>query len=573
MVVLKPIGNWLVAGFLSTFVLGCSGAVGAPPDNSDEPGDDEPGIGGEEPLPPGQSPEAERCRDLRKAKAAPVPASMRRLSWQEIQNSLSDLFPQTAPKEFSAQLEAGHIPSRTSADLEINESFLRAYRPALSAFVARSTQDLTSTGACKAAQPECLQKAFTSIARRAWRGLSEEQKTFLDTKHEAFRAEIGPVAGFAAALELVFASPHFLFLPDPGSLVNDENQDGFYTSSPQRLAGLWGAAVWGSVPDEQVLAAVENGALDTEEGRREQLDRMLGDERTRRGMTAFFRSWLRYSQILKTVKDQALFPQFNDEIRAEMLEDTESTLLALMFDENETPNALLRSSLGNPGPKTVALLDWGKDNIEAQRGTLEGVGRYGVATHPALLAITSLTDSTSIVNRGRFVVEKLACGHIPEPPKDINIDLEKLDEETGGVLTGRQLAERHASDPACGGCHKFMDPFGLVFENFDPIGRHRSEDKGLPIDTSVEMDDALGITGSFDGATALLEAVAQTGRTESCFATNFANFVMPVALNEVQACSVANLTSDDEANPRSMFDFTREFLLSNSFLTRSSPAN
>jgi len=169
----------------------------------------------------------------------------------------------------------------------------------------------------------------------------------------------------------------------------------------------------------------------------------------------------------------------------------------------------------------VALLDWAKHSVEAKAGNLQAFCRVGVATHPALLAITSSTSDTSIVNRGRFVVEKLACSHVPDPPPNVNVDLAQLDEKTGGKLTGRQLAERHAGEPACASCHKFMDPFGLVFENFDAIGRHRNEDNGLPIDTSVELDDALGITGKFSGAEALLGALGgafEASRNVACAA-------------------------------------------------------
>jgi hypothetical protein len=112
-----------------------------------------------------------------------------------------------------------------------------------------------------------------------------------------------------------------------------------------------------------------------------------------------------------------------------------------------------------------------------------------------------------------------------------------------------------------------MDPFGMAFENFDPIGRERTMDNGFAVDTSVELDGALGITGKFSGATQLLNALAETGRAEHCFASNFAGFVMPVTLSETQSCALLPAHKDGEAP--SMLNIARTFLLSDLFLLRS----
>jgi Protein of unknown function (DUF1588)/Protein of unknown function (DUF1592) len=555
----------------------CSGSIGPRDRDGQSPDDEQPGAigggsGGDEFVPPGQMPEAERCVALRGSTPTPVKTAMRRLSWQEIQNGLTDLFPETPPSEFEAQTEPAHLPSRMDAALELNESFIRAYRPALTTLTRRAAAALTSTGACKGAAIACLEGKLVSLARRAWRGtLNADDRTVLAAKLAAFSAEIGATAGYAAALELVLASPRFLFLMDPGSLMDDVGLDGVFIAKGERLAGLWAAAVWGSVPDDKLVDAAAAGALDDPDRRGVELDRLFSDSRARRGMSSFFRFWLHYNQIIKSVKNETLFPAFNDAVRSEMLADTESTLLELVFDANETPSSLLVSPLGTPGPKMVALLGWSENNVAPSRGDLTAVDRHGVATHPALLAVTSKTDATSIVNRGRFVVEKLACGHVPDPPKDVDIDAVNIEAQAAGeTLTGRQLAERHATDPRCGGCHKLMDPFGIAFENYDPVGRVRTMDQGLPIDTSFELEDSLGITGKFNGAIELLDALAETGQVDRCFATSFTNFVMPAELTESQLCAITDQDGRlSSSQPPSMLEMAKDFLLSDIFVTRS----
>ncbi len=50
-------------------------------------------------------------------------------------------------------------------------------------------------------------------------------------------------------------------------------------------------------------------------------------------------------------------------------------------------------------------------------------------------------------------------------------------------MTIRQRLERHRADPNCTSCHVRMDPLGFGLENFDPIGRWRTDLAGQPIDT------------------------------------------------------------------------------------------
>jgi hypothetical protein len=56
----------------------------------------------------------------------------------------------------------------------------------------------------------------------------------------------------------------------------------------------------------------------------------------------------------------------------------------------------------------------------------------------------------------------------------------------------------HATDPACAGCHKLMDPIGLALENFDGAGQIRLTENGERIDASgvlngTQFADARGL--------------------------------------------------------------------------------
>jgi hypothetical protein len=69
----------------------------------------------------------------------------------------------------------------------------------------------------------------------------------------------------------------------------------------------------------------------------------------------------------------------------------------------------------------------------------------------------------------------------------------------------RERIERHRDSPACAGCHKIMDPIGLALENFDAIGRWRTQDEGVLIDASSQLVDGTPLSGPAALRKALLD--------------------------------------------------------------------
>jgi hypothetical protein len=75
----------------------------------------------------------------------------------------------------------------------------------------------------------------------------------------------------------------------------------------------------------------------------------------------------------------------------------------------------------------------------------------------------------------------------------------------------------------CGNCHLQINPPGFAFESFDAIGRARSEEDGTKVDTSgsITLD---GAVVSFDGATALVGALAASQEAHACYVRRWLAF-------------------------------------------------
>src|ERR1051325_1645005 len=122
-----------------------------------------------------------------------------------------------------------------------------------------------------------------------------------------------------------------------------------------------------------------------------------------------------------------------------------------------------------------------------RRVKLKDANRGGVLAMPGVLATTSFPNRTSAVRRGVWVLEQLLGEQVPPPPPDVP-SLEKQDQKTVETLTLRQRTELHRVNAVCANCHKILDPIGFGLENFDAIGRWRTQDDtGGAIDASGEL--------------------------------------------------------------------------------------
>jgi len=137
---------------------------------------------------------------------------------------------------------------------------------------------------------------------------------------------------------------------------------------------------------------------------------------------------------------------------------------------------------------------------------LEDSPRRGLLGHGSILTATSAPDRTSPVVRGTWIVENILGAHVPSPPPGVETNLDSAapgPEVKADTL--RQRLEMHRSDPACASCHTIMDPIGFSLENFDLIGRWRTADNGLPINTVSEMVDGTYVDGPATLRAALLD--------------------------------------------------------------------
>ena len=99
------------------------------------------------------------------------------------------------------------------------------------------------------------------------------------------------------------------------------------------------------------------------------------------------------------------------------------------------------------------------------------------------------------------------------------------------TLTARERLAIHLKEPACAACHVLIDGMGLAMENYDGIGRFRTEEivKGgaaKPIDTkgSVPLPSD-GSVIEFNNFVEMIDKLAAKPDIYSCFASQYLDYV------------------------------------------------
>jgi hypothetical protein len=229
---------------------------------------------------------------------------------------------------------------------------------------------------------------------------------------------------------------------------------------------------------------------------------MLADPKAGALVTNFAGQWLYLRDVKSARPDGELFPDFDDNLRQAFQRET-----ALLFDsilrENRSVLDLLEADYTFVNERLAK--HYGIPHVYGphfRRVPVASDARRGLLGQGSLLLVTSNPNRTSPVNRGKWILENLLGAPPPLPPPDVPAFEER---PTATAKSLRERLEQHRLSPTCAGCHQIMDPVGLSLENFDAIGRWRTEDEGVAVDTSSQLTDGTPISGAASLRKALLD--------------------------------------------------------------------
>ncbi len=342
--------------------------------------------------------------------------------------------------------------------------------------------------------------------------MTDEQKSiYVDRHFEETRSDEDALRRIVL---LTLKSPLFLYRETPS------DHDAFASASRLSFALL------NSIPDKELFEAARNGKLETEEQIRQQAWRLVSDPRSQARLHEFLRAWLNLERIQDLDKSDEHYPDFTPELAADLRQSLELTLgeftrsdepkLTDLFVKPEiyvNPRIAQFYGLANSSEPEAQLLTLSSANT-FRKVSFEPDHRSGILTHPYLLSGFAYHSTSSPIHRGVFVSRGILGRALKAPPVAVAPTAPELAPE----LTTRERVVLQTSPDQCARCHTMINSLGFALENFDAVGRYRSEEKGKPIDTTGVYMTRRGDEQKFNGARELANYLAQSDETYRSFA-------------------------------------------------------
>lgn len=470
-----------------------------PPDDADEqPTDDE---------------RAALAREIREVVARlesgefprhPGRPTVRRLNREEFSLTVKDLFAVEfqAGKDFPADGAGGEGFDNVGDALFIQPALMEKYLGASRRVIEAVYSNPEKKARVISVQPsdgispvDAAKAVLTTQTSRAFRRRATDEE--IGPLLMLFQKRLSEGAAYEDALRLPLQSllvhPSFLFRTE-----QDEKGKSQWRISDFELATRLSYFLWATMPDEALFKLADQGKLSDPSVLRGEVQRMLLDPKAETISRFFAGQWLGFDEVREVSDpDPKRFPMFTQSLRKAMYRESVESF-SYLVRENRAVSELIHADYTFANEELAK--HYGIPDVigpDVRRIELKDRNRGGIIGQASVLTATSMPLRTSPVKRGKWILDTLLGTPPPPPPPDAGV-LPPDDKSTSG-LSMRKRLEQHRAKPACAGCHAKIDPLGFGLENYDAIGRWRSEDaNGKPLDSLATLPGGVAMSSPAD---------------------------------------------------------------------------
>lgn len=494
-----------------------------------------------------------------------IPKRLVRLSYSQLANGVSAALGAEARTAVDATGVAPKAQDREFQPLfSEGPQISTAVLPKTMQMVKAAAGTVTAAPGCTAGDEACAQQFLLTLAQKVYRRplTAEEQKSIQD-----FYAELKSHGDTVE--QAVSYGVKGILLAAPGLYRTEFGPAGGGRLEAAEIASQLSYFLSDGPPDADLLAAAAGGGLATEAGVREQVERLLATQPVRDNLKQVMLAYFQVGNVFADVKDPALYPEYTGGLRASMYTENERFIGDVLWNGKVGDLLTSRKAFVNkviapiygvtyPGPATDLEDVFLPVELPQEQ-------RAGLITRGAMLAMRSRPDDTSVVSRGLFVNATMLCAQQPpEPPSSVLSQVgQQLNDKTA---TQRQKADFRGMTSPCKGCHAFFDPYGLVLENYDAIGRYRTNYTNFPgspvIDTSGTLPEVAGGT-AIKNVFELVQAVTENGRFSHCVAANLMRYVLADAsILPSEDCAIKKANTAFRATDQTFSSLIKEIAVS-----------
>ncbi len=336
--------------------------------------------------------------------------------------------------------------------------------------------------------------------------LSEDERQFFVDRH--LDQELSKKNQLKRIVLLTLKSPRFLY----PAIQNRQRSE--------EIARQLALTIWDSLPDAKLSQLAAQGELVDPKIVERETQRMVRDWRSKQKVKMFFLSWLKSDRAAASAKDKSIFPDFDDQLVADLQTSLVLYLNDVVWTEPSDYRDLFLADYLYVNQRIGEFYGIPVSGEGFSKVRLPLDKRSGIVTHPLLLSGLAYHKESSPIHRGVFIARQLLGTSLRQPPDDVK----PLAEEFNLEMTTRERVEHQTKETACMSCHKLINPLGFSLENYDAVGRYRTHEKSKPIDVASVYKTQEGNEVKIGGARDLATFLASSERAQKSFIRKMFNY-------------------------------------------------
>ncbi|MDH5672414.1 MAG: DUF1592 domain-containing protein [Myxococcales bacterium] len=401
--------------------------------------------------------------------------------------------------------------------------------------------ELTGTHApCLLARDECTLPFVHSLAPRVLRRPigDAEARAYARLIELAIAEAEDFEAGARLVVRAMLQSPRFIYRLEYQSPVED-GEGTLRAVDDYELATRLSFLVWNAGPDTRLLELAARSELRA--NLQAEFERLYGHWRARRALRQYVEQWLHLGSIPEALMLADAYREETFRLFEWVVFEREADLLEVLTAQRTTVERPLAEFYGL-GPLTDGFASYDLSGHPE---------RVGFLSHAGVILAHTVNPSTSMIDRGLFMLQDLLCGAVAQPEGEAlraAIEQGAVDEQSG--LSQRERFAAQREDPLCAGCHGLFDPLGEPFEIFGALGEHITEDVYGNAMTAAGAIDGAGLSGQFDDFAGFARLLADSEVVARCVVGKSLQHAYGRALGAAEQDLLARAYGDFEASGR-----------------------
>ena len=273
-----------------------------------------------------------------------------------------------------------------------------------------------------AGEDACAQKFITTFGQRAFRRpVAADETTRLTTLYMTARTtlKLSFTDAMGVLIEAMLQAPQFLYHWEAAPTAMNLHEGAVVRLGSSQIASRLSYFMWGSMPDDMLLAAAAAGQLDTVAGVQTAARRLLADPRAKQTMSAFVSDWMGLDTLASRMKDPTTYTTYTAATQQALLDETNAFVQNVAFGGDGRLGTLLGAPYSYLNGALATLYGASVTGTTMTKTDLNPMQRAGLLTQGSFLALTGSPDGSNPVRRGKFVFTKLLCQTLPPPPANV----------------------------------------------------------------------------------------------------------------------------------------------------------